>query len=787
MSRYATHLKNYYNRIPMPRMEWSTVGGSNYIEPAIADQLVTSRQEAKGDRIQAQLEGDLKLQNKSLVRKEDMIKPSAGKLPKCVLLQGAPGVGKTTFVWKFCREWAEGVLYQVYRLVVLHRLQDRRAQAAETLYDVFYHDSKVLRQELIEEIAECGGENVLIILDGLDEFPDQLHKPLISNLIDGVSLPAATLLITTRPSGTLTIFDCISPQGKISRHFEILGFTNESIEQYYTSAFETVEEVHDFMDYLSINPCIREMMYIPLNSAIVIEVYKSRKYTLGTSNPHTLTELYTSLCCTLLHRYMSKKKLRRRGLSNFDDLPQAVHCDFMNICQKAFEMLDKQQPDTHYTPDPDKVFNDLGFMNSSTVVRPDGFSVSYFFQHSTVQKYLAAVYISTLPAARQADLLRIHHLHCHFEYVWRFFAGLTQFQSIGWQMMKEICFKVGEDRRDLEDIQFNSSTGMHQQSLVLDLTTSGLHWLYELHPKVETFEILDGVVSKFRSTSSLSPFDCLALGTCISYSQCKWDLTLSGDISPEAIKILSRTLKEPQSDKVGVVKLDLCIGQNSILFLTSLPTGCYQNVCELRLRRSSLDPTLFPDSIVRFMEVIAELPELTVLDLSYNRFHNGGAKAVIRQLLKASRLQELCLRDTEIGPVDIKAVCALLNSPFSNLEKLDLSENDLSPESLTLLSCALGDDCAVTEIDLSFSNFDRSSMNSFASMLQRDNTLKVLSIKNCGIDDVSASYLVSALSDNLVIDKVYLGGNPCVESGRQFSTCRAINVDISQRKVFDFS
>ncbi len=92
------------------------------------------------------------------------------------------------------------------------------------------------------------------------------------------------------------------------------------------------------------------MLHIPFNSATVIEVYKSQVYTLKASSPQTLTELYTSLCRTLLHGYMSKKNLRRRGVTKFADLPAEVHRKFTSICQKAFEMLDNQTLIFHQTP-----------------------------------------------------------------------------------------------------------------------------------------------------------------------------------------------------------------------------------------------------------------------------------------------------------------------------------------------------------------------------------------------------------------------------------------------------
>ncbi len=205
-------------------------------------------------------------------------------------------------------------------------------------------------------------------------------------------------------------------------------------------------------------------------------------------------------------------------------------------------------------------------------------------------------------------------------------------------------------------------------------------------------------------------------------------------------------------------KLDLCIGQSSIDLLSSIHMGWYKNVTELRLRRNGLDPSRFPDSAVKLVEVLAQMTMLTILDLSYNRFSNGGAEPIILQISKGDSLQELYLCDTEIGLVDIKAICVLLSTPLSCLRKLHLSENSLATDSLTALSRALEDCCTVDELDLSFSCFDNHSMNTFTSMIRRNDTLKEVRLQNCDIDSVCALYLTWAISGNDVIEKCTLVG-----------------------------
>ena len=43
--------------------------------------------------------------------------------PHCVLVEGAPGVGKTTLSWEICKRWARGELFQQYLVVMLLRTE----------------------------------------------------------------------------------------------------------------------------------------------------------------------------------------------------------------------------------------------------------------------------------------------------------------------------------------------------------------------------------------------------------------------------------------------------------------------------------------------------------------------------------------------------------------------------------------------------------------------------------------------------------------------------------------
>ena len=60
-----------------------------------------------------------------------------GVCPRFILVEGAPGVGKSTFAWKLCRKWSKGKILQHYRLVVLLRLREKKVGEARSVSDLF--------------------------------------------------------------------------------------------------------------------------------------------------------------------------------------------------------------------------------------------------------------------------------------------------------------------------------------------------------------------------------------------------------------------------------------------------------------------------------------------------------------------------------------------------------------------------------------------------------------------------------------------------------------------------
>ena len=139
---------------------------------------------------------------KSNVELKNLFKLDSAKR-KVVLIEGAPGAGKSTLAWHICQKWEAGELFQEFKLVVFVQLRDPAIQSAKSLADLFPAQLKSVAREVVSRMETKGGEGSLFVLDGWDEFPPGLHvNELIKNVIcypSAIAMPSSTLLITSRP------------------------------------------------------------------------------------------------------------------------------------------------------------------------------------------------------------------------------------------------------------------------------------------------------------------------------------------------------------------------------------------------------------------------------------------------------------------------------------------------------------------------------------------------------------------------------------------------------------
>ena len=398
VDQYSKYLRAYYRRGKLPiHSKWPPTASKKYIHLAVVKKDYVSKQQAY-EFTRATLHGDIE----DIIREKESLdfsgigKKEDGSPAQLIIVEGGPGIGKTTFAWKVCRKWSKGKILQQYRLVVLLRLRDKRVREARNVHDLFYHSNPKLREAVAAEMEAINGESVLLLYEGYDELPGklQMQQSIFLDILYQECLPEATVLITSRPSATQ--FLCRQFKKSIDQHIEILGFTKADVQSYVQSVIKDQQLNTEFTQYLKCYPHIRGLMYVPLNAVIVTEIYKTTKLDKSQDFvPTTLTELYTSLSRGMLLRYLTSHNeygQQEWKLSSFSDLPEELNKQFYTICGIAFQGILK---DEFIFDDLARDFNTLDLMQSAAELYVDqGAVVSHNFFHLTLQEFLAAVHVS---------------------------------------------------------------------------------------------------------------------------------------------------------------------------------------------------------------------------------------------------------------------------------------------------------------------------------------------------------------------------------------------------------
>ena len=465
--------------------------------------------------------GNILTKKIELLDLKDLDQLEDGSKAKCVLVQGAPGVGKTTMAQELCRQWAEEQLFKHYSLLVLLKLRNKSVQSIKEKKNLFLHSSDPSAvASIVEKYTET---ETAFLLDGFDELPQEMQmNSVFVNLITKEIFPDACVIITSRPS-VIDILCKHCGEQLNYLHVEVLGFTEEQRISFVDTWFdENVEESsraaerRQFESYLELHPHIRALMYIPLNCSIVIDVYQSSKASGDSIVPTTQTELYRQNTLTILNRYRPEK----RKPQNLQDIPPEDRENLQKVSKLAYDGIatlpQKLIFQEKEIPQDPTGKNGMGFMDTDYDERSE--SYSYNFLHLTIQEFLAAYHISTLDAAEQVQKIEDSLDKRHLEIVLRFFAGLTKFQS--------------SDRsstpRDWLQTYYKSGS-------ILEC----LRWMFEAQDKELLRQVLgDGTQDLHLSDQTLSPFDCYILGYCIAKSDCQWKLKCR--LGEEGMKMLSR-------------------------------------------------------------------------------------------------------------------------------------------------------------------------------------------------------------------------------------------------------
>ena len=742
VKKYSGYLKDLYNSEQRP----VAIGPPTPAEKLLPFKLARIEKEKVSidEFTRRYLRGDMddvgslgnKFYKKSPIKLEEVGKLSSHYRKKLVLIEGAPGVGKTTFSWEFCRTWGKGEILQDHSLLLLLPLRDNNLKEAKTLSDLFYYPNSELQQAVVQEVTSNQGQGVAIWLEAWDELD---HEPrekasVFLDLILGRILPLATVFVTSRPWASEHLR--VNCEDRITQHVEILTSAKDQIEHYVSKAEAEAQPssfAAKFTDYLSSNPVIRAAMYTPVTAKMAAEVFTWSQHT-ESPPPTTMTELFTTFTLKTLVDHLSTHPVYHKQqlkVTTFSDLPTDVYKQFQGLCKMAYEgILNRQQLVFSVTHLPTG-FAPLGLMQEVPPLYTEGRGSSYHFIHLTLQEYLAAVHISQLPAHEQTRLFQKHVNSGHFKLAMRFLAGHTKLANI-------------------------------PPGITMDSKLNYFHFFFEAKDISMATRTLGSGEMYVRSYYSWTPLDYYVTGHAISHSNCSWSLNfVSSSIDDEKFELFCQGCAAPGGTgcRGHISYADFrfnAITSKSIQSFVNLPPHILQYMKELHLNNNKLDGS----ACDLLTKVVPSMTRLEKLSLGSNPLGSGGAVEVIKALC-GSEVKQLWLHNTGIGEPDCEAMCELLKSSHS-LQHLDIEQNNLSSESVASIITGLSHNSSLTTLDISNSHFSMANVDSLASVLKDHSkcTLTELELADCHISSEGAVELAAVLYKNTTLQHLDLSRNP---------------------------
>ena len=544
---YITYLKCYYKTQfahPGSDGKWPNIQIDRYIELSVANDCQFSHENAVQFSLTSVEKGiDELVSRKETIGLSGIACLQANGAPlKGLLIIGAPGIGKTSLVRWLCLGWAQGKLLQHYEIVILLQLRDRCLITAKSIGEIIDPDDPANGMAIFQEMKRKRGERVLIIFDGYDEAPAELKESVVQRLLEGIPLPSATVLITSRPAAT----DKLARDSRFEQKLEVLGFTKRNILQYAREYFlkeKKPEETRQFRLYLKSRPHIFAMMYNPLHCAIVTEAYS---FNLAHGRPiHTMTDLYTNLTLSLLSRYSSIR------YTSYDELSVSVADKFWRLAKLAYDCYNEK---SFVFSDVPEDLIELGFFQSfPRMYSHKDASSCHSFLHLTVQEYLTALHASKCNSP-QSQITSIYHYDIYRDSSSHlFYAGLTQYLSL-----------------DIFCIDY------------ISFVTHIVPSLFEIQSPDKVNSVLSS--SDYELIGQIGdPFSSYSVGYVLAVTHCKWKVNIL-NITADIVHCFCRGFEAGggQCDPEQISTFEVCLtSPNDYHCMLTLPQSFLENVIVL--------------------------------------------------------------------------------------------------------------------------------------------------------------------------------------------------------------
>ena len=514
----------------------------------------------------------------------DILEPNEDGWPLRVVVDGPPGIGKTTLCRKLLNLWAKGELKQHYELVLYCPFRDQEIANASTLELLLSNIYDCTEVSMVAEwILQNNGDQLLIIFDGWDELSIELRQTsLASRIICNKLLHQCSVIVTSRSYASSSLLKL----NTISKHIEVKGFSKEEVNNVIQCTLPQLNKE------IEIRNDVQSLCYIPLVCSIVVYVCKSSEGQL----PKTLTKLYKKFIVETINRHVEIKQIPAEIAVKLSSLPSPINNIFSKLCKFAYDNLKQNPPKlTFFSSELTEDY--LGLMTSFAEY---GYGKkTYQFLHLSIQEFLAAWWITK--CEKTEELFKDYFENEHFRLCLRFVAGLTHLEHKSYQQYFNKPIDLQCKRKPLFSYDamylswFHHNPEIygvgHLSSNLVDIFYDKfdvllLQLLYESQNTTLCHILAQSMINQSLCLHqlNLSLFDILCLSYFLNNSNITWKYLHLDILNEQKVQIITDTItnNSPQNQCKGLeIVLGYDVSPETTDALFQLPFFCHIQHCTL--------------------------------------------------------------------------------------------------------------------------------------------------------------------------------------------------------------
>ena len=656
--------------------------------------------------------------------------------PMSILIEGHPGIGKTTLVKEMCLRWANNQLLTSDKLVLLLMLRDPNVQKiTSTKQLVRYTQSTDQVQCVLSYLRNNNGVGVTLIIDGFDELSTELRQTsFFRKVIEGDVLYNARVVVTSRPSASACLHQCVQ------RRIEVLGFEKSSKEEYVDNALkDTPEHLHKLKAHLQQYPNIDALCYIPLNMAIIVYLCL-----LG-SLPPTATKMYESFIINTIYRHLNKvgNIPNNNNVTQIKDFPKPVSKALTQLQKVAFDGLVSDKIVFTVEELPVLCKDDptcYGLLQSTECYSAEKVTStqSFNFLHLGIQEFFASKHVTTLSENEVFTLLKESFIVTHhypdsksvrLSNMWILYCGITSGQC---KILRHHLTTYGEYSA-LHKLPFSLTIADQRIYNAITISQKVLKdpvmvlYLFQCFQEAQDNELCEVLSKSFDSGvidfchHSLLPHLVVSLGFFLSRSHRKWKkLNLEEcRIGGHGMSIIHRYLCGDKTSKCEITEINL--DYNGL-------TGASSHL---------------------IADIISHL-QPHILSLDHNNITN--VRDISTAVINTSTVKVLSMGGNGFTAQEALAISDMMNC----LGELDISYNKLGDHGAELLSEKIRDIKTLRVLNIECNNIGSSGTIAIANALRGNASLEELYMADISIGRDEAMALNNAIANNKMIKTLSL-------------------------------